>query len=80
MSTRITKTIRRVTGLEINAHLFRHLAVMLWLDANPGSYEAARRLLGHAELSHTLNHSGFEGRAATLAFSELIATKKGARS
>lgn len=48
----ITRRIRRETGLEMNAHLFRHFAVMLWLDANPGSYELARRLLGHSEVSH----------------------------
>ena len=81
LSVRITKTIRRATGLDVNAHLFRHLAVMVWLEANPGGYEAARRLLGHAELSHTINlYSCFEGRSAALAFSRLIAEKKkGAR-
>jgi integrase len=77
LSERISKTIRRSTGLDVNAHLFRHLAVMIWLDANPGSYEAARRLLGHAELSHTLNlYSGFEASSAARAFSDLVAAKK----
>ncbi len=78
LSSRLTKCIRRETGLEMNAHLFRHLAVMVWLDANPGSYEVARRLLGHSELSHTLNmYSGLEARAATQAFARVIAEKKG---
>ena len=81
LSNRITLAIRRATGLEVNAHLFRHLAVRIWLDANPGSYEAARRLLGHSALSHTLNlYSGFEGRSAMRAFSDLIADRKGIRS
>lgn len=35
------------TGLRINPHLFRHLAVKLVLDANPGDMETARRILGH---------------------------------
>lgn len=77
LSSRLAKRIRRETGLEVNAHLFRHLAVMIWLDTNPGSYEAARRLLGHSELSHTLNmYSGLEARAATQAFARIISERK----
>ena len=63
LATRIAKRVRRETGFEMNAHLFRHFAVMLWLDANPGGYEVAQRLLGHSELSHTINiYSGLEVR------------------
>lgn len=77
LSSRLARRIRRETGLEVNAHLFRHLAVMVWLDANPGGYEAARRLLGHSELSQTLNmYSGLEARSATQAFARVIAQKK----
>lgn len=77
LSARLTRRIRGETGLEMNAHLFRHLAVMVWLDTNPGSYEVARRLLGHSELSHTLNmYSGLEARAATKAFARVIEQKK----
>ena len=77
LSSRLAKCIRRETGLEINAHLFRHLAAMIWLDANPGSYETVRRLLGHSDLSHTLNlYTGLEGRAATRAFADLVATRR----
>lgn len=39
--------VLRETGLRINPHLFRHLAVKLVLDANPGDMETARRILGH---------------------------------
>lgn len=78
LSSRLTKRIRRETGLEMNAHLFRHFAVMNWLDANPGGYEVARRLLGHSEVSHTINmYSGLEARSATKAFADLIGQKKG---
>lgn len=73
LSSRISKRIRRETGLEVNAHLFRHFAVMNWLDANPGGYEVARRLLGHSDLSHTINlYSGLEVTSATKAFSDLV--------
>ncbi len=64
LSGRLSKRILSETGLEMNAHLFRHFAVMNWLDAHPGSYELARRLLGHSEVSHTINmYSGLEVRA-----------------
>jgi|GEM_PF-2456211 len=77
LSVRISRRIRRETGLEMNAHLFRHFAVMLWLDANPGAYEAARRLLGHSAVSHTINmYSGMEGQSAIRAFAELVTQKK----
>lgn len=80
LSTRISRRIRRETGLEMNAHLFRHFAVMLWLDASPGTYEAARQLLGHSAVSHTINmYSGLEGYAAIRAYADLIATRKGTR-
>ncbi len=80
LSTRVSKRIRKETGLEMNAHLFRHFAVMNWLDANPGGYEVARRLLGHSEVSHTINmYSGLEARSATRAFADLIDAKKGRR-
>jgi hypothetical protein len=55
--------------------------VMNWLDANPGGYEVARRLLGHSEVSRTINlYSGLEVKSATRAFADLIETKKGRRS
>lgn len=77
LAGRIARRVRKETGLTVNAHLFRHFAVMNWLDANPGGYEAARRLLGHAELSHTINmYSGMEAKSATRAFADLIAGLK----
>lgn len=73
LSQSIARTIRRRVGIAMNAHLFRHLAAMIWLNARPGEYEAARRLLGHSELSSTLNaYAGFEAGTATRLFAELI--------
>jgi integrase len=78
LSSRLTKRVRKETGFEFNAHLFRHFAVMIWLDANPGAYEVARRLLGHSETSHTINmYSGLEHRSAARAFADLIDGKTG---
>lgn len=72
--------MRKATGLIVNAHLFRHLAVMNWLDAKPGGYEGARHLMGHSAVSHTINlYSGMEVKSAMRAFADLMATKKGRR-
>lgn len=77
LSSRLAKRIRKETGLVMNAHLFRHLAVMTFLEANPGAYEAARRLIGHSAVSQTLSmYSGLEVRAATDAFARIVAGKK----
>jgi integrase len=72
-STRVSKTIRRETGAEMNVHLFRHLAAKIWLDRHPGNYEALRRLLGHAELSSVLDaYAGFEAGPATRLYADMI--------
>jgi integrase len=77
LSQRLSRRIRNETGLEMNAHLFRHFAVMIWLDANPGAYEAARHFLGHSAVSHTINmYSGLESTSAIKAFSDFVTTKK----
>ncbi len=75
---RIRKRVHSLLGFEVNIHLFRHIAALNWLDANPGGYEVTRRLLGHSDTSHTINmYSGLEVKSATQAFADLIAAKKG---
>ena len=73
LSRAVFRRFRTETGLEMNVHLFRHLAAMIWLQANPGAYEAVRRLLGHARLSRTLDvYAGFETETVSRLFGELI--------
>ena len=73
MADGIARRIRKEVGVEFNVHLFRHLAAMIWLDAHPGSYEVVRRLLGHAELSRTLDaYAGFEAGTATRLFGAVV--------
>lgn len=73
LSRSVFRTIRKRTGLDVNVHLFRHLAAMLYLEARPGEYEAVRRLLGHTQLSRTLNsYAGFEAGTATRLFGDII--------
>ena len=66
-------TIRRLTGLEINMHLMRHLGAKLYLDENPGAYEIVRRVLGHKRMSTTVNnYTGLETEAAIRHFDAVI--------
>lgn len=50
----LCRAVRRHTGLEVNPHLYRHLAAFLYLRANPGDYETVRRLLGHRSIETTI--------------------------
>ena len=61
LAKRIKIAVRDETGLVINSRLFRSIAAKLFLDANPGSYEVVRRLLGHRSLRSTMAmYSGAE--------------------
>ena len=61
----ITGRIAKATGLDVNPHLFRHIAAKLHLDAHPGEYEVVRRLLGHRSYETVARYyTGLEARAA----------------
>ena len=69
----ITKTIRHETGLEVNPHLFRHLAGFFHLSHQPGEYEVVRRVLGHKSINTTTqNYLGMETAAAVQRFDESV--------
>jgi len=53
-SSALTRFVRNEIGLTVNAHLFRHLAVTLYLREQPEDVETARRILGHKSLTTTL--------------------------
>ena len=73
LAERIKRRVRDEIGIEMNAHLFRHLAVMIYLDANPGGYEVARQMLGHSSVSRTISvYSGLETISATRSFASLL--------
>lgn len=73
-AAQIGKFIRAETGLKMNVHLFRHLAVKLHLEANPGDVETARRLLGHKSLHTTLQaYSDLQSKAAFRQYDKTIA-------
>ncbi|MEO8244497.1 MAG: tyrosine-type recombinase/integrase, partial [bacterium] len=80
LSTRLKLRIHRETGIVMNAHLFRHFAAMLYLDAHPGAYEAVRRMLGHSSVSNTISmYTGLETHTIFEAFGEILRKKKGGR-
>ena len=52
----ICKILKTELGLDFNIHLFRHVACFLYLKQNPAGYETMRRVLGHRQLSTTINY------------------------
>jgi integrase len=49
----ISDFIKRETGLDVNPHLFRHIATKLHLDFHPDAIETMRRVLGHSSVEVT---------------------------
>ncbi|ANT61922.1 hypothetical protein AYJ57_15810 [Salipiger sp. CCB-MM3] len=73
LSDNFKKCLRRELGLEVNLHLFRHFAAHILLEACPGHYEAARRLLGHSRLTSTLNaYTGVETTSAARTYADIV--------
>jgi site-specific recombinase XerD len=73
LSKQFCKFIRRELGLTVNIHLMRHLAAFAFLDANPGDYEGVRQLLGHKQITTTVNiYCGAESAAAFRRLDRLV--------
>ncbi len=51
----LTQRVYRETGLNVNPHLFRHIAAKLYLEERPGDFETVRRLLKHKRLQTTMD-------------------------
>jgi integrase len=69
---------KRYAGLELNPHLFRHIAAKLYLDAHPGGYEVVRRVHGHTSMDTTTGfYTGMETLAAARHFDETILRLRG---
>ena len=57
--------LRKRAGIGISAHQFRHLSAKVLLDAEPGSFETVRQILGHASLRTTVAaYAGINSRRA----------------
>ena len=73
LSKQFRKFIGRELGLTVNIHLMRHLMAFAYLEANPGDYEGARQLLGHKQITTTINfYAGAESAAAFRRLDKLV--------
>ncbi len=54
VSGQLTKAVSRLTGININLHLYRHIAALIYLDRHPGQYETVRVHLGHKSIETTM--------------------------
>lgn len=73
-ATTIGRFVQRETGLVMNVHLFRALAVKLYLAAHPGDIETPRRMLGHRSPATTWRSYVEDGTAACFRrYDEVIA-------
>ena len=73
LAEQIKRMIQQETGIDQNAHLFRHLAAKLFLTAHPGEYETVRLLLGHKSIATTVGfYCGLEQADALRRYDALI--------
>jgi integrase len=69
----ITTNLKRRAGIVLTPHQFRHLSAKLMLDAEPGSLESVRELLGHKNSKTTTNfYAGIDTRRAARHHQRLI--------
>lgn len=76
-STAISAFVKRETGIFMHAHLFRHLAGKLHLEACPNDVETVRRILQHASSATTLRYYA-ESRTsqAFASYGEIISNRR----
>jgi integrase len=57
--------LTRRAGIVLTPHQFRHLNAKILLDAEPGSFETVKQLLGHKNIKTTTNfYAGIDSRRA----------------
>jgi integrase len=73
LRNQIEKTLWEHAALRLTPHQFRHAAAKILLDARPGFYEVARKLLGHKSMMTTYSHyAGAETQAAVELYGDII--------
>jgi integrase len=73
VAAQIKRTIKQETGIDLNAHAFRHLAALLFLREHPGEYETTRLILGHKSIATTVKaYCGLEQADALRRYDALI--------
>lgn len=77
VSRLISDKLREHAGIEMNVHLFRHVAVKIMQAEYPEAYESWRRLLGHKNLDTTLRYyAEAKTEAAHLRYTDLIESRR----
>ena len=79
LRTQIVRLARLRAGVVLHPHLFRHIAVKLILDANPGAYGQAQQALGHQSVrtTETFYASADSRRAVELYGAEVLRLRGG---
>lgn len=73
LANQLMRFIERETGLKMNVHLFRHLAVKVILENDPNHMEVARQVLGHASRRTTERaYADFRGDSSFRAYSAAL--------
>ena len=69
----ISSYLHKRTGIVLTPHQFRHLSAKVMLDAEPGSFESVKQLLGHKNLRTTAAfYTGIDSRRAARHHQRLI--------
>ena len=81
-SDSLSKQMRRALwdrcGLEVNPHLIRHIVAKMTVEATPGNYEGAARLLGHRTANTTyIHYEGSEQKSANAHFHQVLIDQRG---
>jgi integrase len=81
LATMVSRFIKREIGLEVNPHLFRHLAAKLVLEDDPTNIETARQLLGHGSTITTERaYTDLRTAPAYELYGRIVSRSRGSRS
>ena len=73
LSQELSVLIYRETGLQVNAHFFRHLAGKLYLDRRPGGHETVRQFLRHKSINTTTTfYTGLDNKRANQHYFDVV--------
>lgn len=69
----IANYLKRRAGIVLTPHQFRHLSAKVLLDAEPGSFETVKQLLGHKSIKTTIGaYAGIDSRRAARHHQRLV--------
>ncbi|MGP8026158.1 MAG: tyrosine-type recombinase/integrase [Acidocella sp.] len=78
LSHQLQQCIGRRCGIKMHAHLFRHLAGKIYLEAFPGAYGVIKILLGHKNIDTTIRtYCGTEHAAVYRRYDEFLEARRG---